>query len=419
LKKKESPISTNLSPGSFNSRFHQDIKEPLDLLVLSTACHTAINRNIYKLFVEDGWSVTLVIPTETNFSSGKRPADLPRKDDPPIVFRPLFGGNVRICRFRGMIEVLDELRPQIILIEIDPISFMSLEVGKWAKRNGAKVFCISCENIPLGLLQTVKRRGVKGVLPALFKRCIIGRVKNLIDGVFTINNEGTDIFTHEGFKNVKKIPLGFDPSIFHIDNLARLKIRSKFLLKGKVFGFFGRLSFEKGAHTLIAALEFLKDYEWTLVMDEFSVYKNAYCSEIKNVITEAGLLDRIIYVNPTHSEMGDYLNAVDLVVMPSISTPVWEEQYGRIAAEAMACGKPVVASRSGAIPMLLGGYGTLFPVGDVDILSEILRAFLTSGHCKNSFSAEELSEYTHNFLSNGSQKDLMKLSLKRNSTDQK
>jgi glycosyltransferase involved in cell wall biosynthesis len=135
------------------------------------------------------------------------------------------------------------------------------------------------------------------------------------------------------------------------------------------------------------------------------------------LVTEAGLLNRIVYINPTHSEMGDYLNAVDLVVMPSISTPVWEEQYGRIAAEAMACGKPVVASKSGAIPMLLGGHGILFPEGDVDMLSEIIRAFLTNGLCQNAVCAEEMSEYAHNYLSIDHQKDLMKSVFQHTSSD--
>jgi len=406
-------MSMNTSPQSFKSQSHKNISVPLDLLVLSTACHTAVNRNVYKLFVKGGWSVALVIPTETKFSSGKRYADLPKVDDPPIIFKPLFGGNLRVYRFQGMIEILNELRPQIILIDNDPISFMALEVGKWAKKNGSNLFCISCENIPLGIFQTVKRKGIKGVLPALFKRCFISRVKNLVDGVFTINNEGTDILAYEGFKNVKKIPLGFDPSIFYIDNVARLKIRNKFSLKGKVFGFFGRLIYEKGAHILIAALEHLKDYEWTLVMDQFSAYNNVYSSEIKNIIAETKLLDRVVYVNPTHSEMGDYLNAVDLVVMPSISTPVWEEQYGRIAAEAMACGKSVVASRSGSLPMLLGDYGIIFPEGDVDTLSEILRAFLTDEVSRNAvYSSDEVSKYAHKYLSIDRQKDLMKLHFK-------
>ena len=65
-------------------------------------------------------------------------------------------------------------------------------------------------------------------------------------------------------------------------------------------------------------------------------------------------------VNPKHDEMGDFINSVDVVVMPSISTPFWIEQYGRVAVEAMACGKIVVASNSGALPMLLNGRGILF-----------------------------------------------------------
>ena len=34
----------------------------LDILVISTACFTAINRNIYKLFRNNGVSIEIVVP---------------------------------------------------------------------------------------------------------------------------------------------------------------------------------------------------------------------------------------------------------------------------------------------------------------------------------------------------------------------
>jgi glycosyltransferase involved in cell wall biosynthesis len=42
----------------------------------------------------------------------------------------------------------------------------------------------------------------------------------------------------------------------------------------------------------------------------------------------------------------------------------WEEQFGMVIPEALAAGLPVIASRCGAIPEVLGSEGAYFPPGD-------------------------------------------------------
>ena len=51
-------------------------------------------------------------------------------------------------------------------------------------------------------------------------------------------------------------------------------------------------------------------------------------------------------------------------MLASLPTKGWEEQFGMVLIEAMACGTPVVACASGAIPEVLGGAGTLVEPGD-------------------------------------------------------
>ena len=54
-----------------------------------------------------------------------------------------------------------------------------------------------------------------------------------------------------------------------------------------------------------------------------------------------------------HTEIGRVLAAMDVLVLPSRTTPRWKEQFGRVITEAMACEVAVVGSDSGEIPNLL------------------------------------------------------------------
>jgi glycosyltransferase involved in cell wall biosynthesis len=67
------------------------------------------------------------------------------------------------------------------------------------------------------------------------------------------------------------------------------------------------------------------------------------------------------------------------VVLASLPTRGWEEQFGMVLVEAMAAGAPVVAAASGAIPEVVGGRGTLFPPGDWRALAGALDEGPLSG----------------------------------------
>ena len=77
-----------------------------------------------------------------------------------------------------------------------------------------------------------------------------------------------------------------------------------------------------------------------------------------------------------HDAVSEVMSCIDLLVLPSRTTPRWKEQFGRVIIEALCCGVPVVGSDSGEIPVLLRrtGAGVIFREGDVPDLAEKLRA---------------------------------------------
>ena len=71
-------------------------------------------------------------------------------------------------------------------------------------------------------------------------------------------------------------------------------------------------------------------------------------------------------------EMADFYRRMDAVLLPSVSTPRWKEQFGRVLIEAMSSGVAIVASRSGEIPRVVGDAGLLVPEGDERATAEAL-----------------------------------------------
>jgi glycosyltransferase involved in cell wall biosynthesis len=73
------------------------------------------------------------------------------------------------------------------------------------------------------------------------------------------------------------------------------------------------------------------------------------------------------------AEPGTALAAFDVLAMPSRREP-----WGRVAAEALIAGVPVVAAASGGLPEVVrdGVDGFLYPPGDVGALADRLRTLL-------------------------------------------
>ena len=371
-----------------------------NILVISSACHTSINRSVYKKMYSMGHNVTIIIPQKTKFNNVFRSPDPIEPDDPPIIFlKTIFSFNPRLQLYNGLIQKLILTKPEIVLLDLDPLCLQAFILGILCKINKIKFFAISCENIPINFLESVKRRGLFSTPALLVKLFLKLTNKKLLTGVFTINNEGTEIYKDFGFNNVIKIPLGFDSKHFKIDPALRKNIKLQYDFKGITIAYFGRFVYEKGIHILINLLSALKEFEWILVMDEFKDYKTNYITDIKSSINSNSLQSRVKFINPNHKEIGPFINAIDKVIVPSLSTNTWVKQYGRIIPEALACGKLIIASNSGAIPMLFNNHGILFKEGDTNGLTKILKNIFINNKFISNVNEFDLSDYAYKKLS--------------------
>jgi len=78
-------------------------------------------------------------------------------------------------------------------------------------------------------------------------------------------------------------------------------------------------------------------------------------------------LDDAVFLTGYRSDIGDVLAALDVFVHPSL----WEG-FGLAILEAMAAGRPVVATNASAIPELVGDAGIAVPPGDIPVLARAL-----------------------------------------------
>lgn len=91
--------------------------------------------------------------------------------------------------------------------------------------------------------------------------------------------------------------------------------------------------------------------------------------------------------NLTHEQMAPAYAQLDVLVLPSHTTPTWKEQFGRVIVEALWCGVPVIGSDSGEIPWLieLTGGGLVFPESDVQALAAALCKLRDSPSLREEF----------------------------------
>jgi len=94
--------------------------------------------------------------------------------------------------------------------------------------------------------------------------------------------------------------------------------------------------------------------------------------ELKNMASISGIEENIKFLG-WRQDVAEVISTFDVFVLPSLN-----EGMGRVLVEAMALGKPIVASGIGGIPDLVadGKNGYLVPVGDVEVLAARIRRLL-------------------------------------------
>jgi len=256
-------------------------------------------------------------------------------------------------------KVIKDFRADVLHVWDEPLSYCLLHVAwlRFLVSRKSKVLFYGFQNTP-------------------FKWGALGRVIwktawTQVAGGAAANSEALTNLTQAGFprsRPVERIFWGIPTNLFK--PMDKFAFRESLRLDCKhVVGYVGRLVPEKGLPWLLAAMRHLPADVHCLIIGNGPVRGELELwSELPSLAGRVHLLD----AKPVE-EMPAYLNCMDVLAIPSLTTVDWKEQYGRVIAEAMACGVPVVGSDSGAIPEVIDSAGFIVPEGDVAALAEALR----------------------------------------------
>ena len=171
-------------------------------------------------------------------------------------------------------------------------------------------------------------------------------------------------------RRVSVIPNGCDSAIFHLDDRAAARHALGVSPDTELVLYVGRLVAEKGLRELLDALQHLslRRPRLELVIVGAGPMQDELCAQATG---HAGFRMRLAGAQPPAS-VAQWMVAADLLALPSYS-----EGYPNALIEALACGRPVVATAVGGIPEIVdASCGVLVNPRDSDALAKAIAQVL-------------------------------------------
>lgn len=323
----------------------------------------------------------LVMPEKWEHLGGK--SDDIKETFPVITSGTIGTGSIPLFAFDPfvLVKALRDFQPDIVDIHEEPYSvscFQSLWLTGAVAPRAACVF-YSAQNI-------LKR------YPPPFS-WTEKYVYSKASGAYPCSDTVREVLCQKGFsKPAPVIPLGVDRRLFQPveGNRRHFGIGENCF----VVGYFGRFEECKGVDYVLEALAAQK-VDWKIIM----VGRGAYQDALRTKASCLGIADRVLWLGEKPiDEIPGLLCLCDTVVVPSITTRTWREQFGRVVVEAMACGVPVIATNSGSLPEVVEDAGFIVPEKDSAALSEKLNEMASNSELRMKFRRRGLelveSKYT-------------------------
>lgn len=200
--------------------------------------------------------------------------------------------------------------------------------------------------------------------PWIMQKLVAQRLNDIITVSDSAAMEIEKAFTIPASR-IKVVYNGVDTNLFRPKNNENCReFRNKLIFVGNTE------DRKKGIIYLLKALQILPE-ELQLTIVSGLAPKHGYANTL---VESFGLGKRVHFAGRvSNSTLRDYYQQADLAVVPSVY-----EGFGFPAAEAMSCGLPVVATKGGALPEVLGdqGCGILVEPKNDQTLAEAIRTIM-------------------------------------------
>ena len=248
-------------------------------------------------------------------------------------------------------DIVKKINPDIVHIEEEPFAPVCWQFMRAAKKMHKKAVFFTWENI---------ERRHNPVYTYFDNYCI-----KKADAAIAGNEDGKQILLKKGFKgslevipqygiNLEDFPLTAKKNDDKVSNLV----------------YIGRLTPEKGLSTLVESLKDISGIKLHIAGSGSALFTEILCKQVESL----GIKDKVIlYPFIDREKIPEFLSKMDILILPSLSTPAWKEQFGRVLIEAFAAKVAVIGSDSGEIPHIIADAGLVFREGDAhDLASKIL-----------------------------------------------
>jgi glycosyltransferase involved in cell wall biosynthesis len=348
------------------------------VLLVSKACVVGAYQRKLEEIAALGVELTAAVPPEWRDERGVLRLERAHTQGYELVVEPIaLNGNFHLHFYPRLGRLIERVRPAIVHIDEEPYNLATWHALRLAHRHGARALFFSWQNLlrryppPFSWLERdVLRRANAG---------IVG------------NQASAGVWRTKGFAGpLTVIPqFGVDPELF-APPAEPLAARDTFVL-----GYAGRLVPEKGLEVLFRALAQLPGTVCARLAGS-----GPDLARLKGLAADLQLTGRVTFEQPLPStRMREFYIQLDGLVLPSLTRPNWQEQFGRVLIEAMACGVPVIGSTCGEIPNVIGEAGLIFPEGRAEALAAAVRLWLNDPAQRQDLAARGrarvLARFTH------------------------
>jgi glycosyltransferase involved in cell wall biosynthesis len=316
------------------------------LLAVSHPSVVSVNQETYLELIHRGWEVTVLVPSRWRHEYS------PSLVEPQVLagmegaLHPLPvalpGRPQRHFYLTRCAPLIRRLEPQVAFLEAESYSLAATQWGSALHRLGIP-FGVQCaENLDRELPAPVRLMRTRVLRDAAF--------------VASRSDSASRLAREWGARGEVELAPHAVPDWEHVPPPEQ----------GRPFtiGYAGRLVKSKGLADLLEAVRMLDAPVELLLIGDGEMRGELEGQAIPG--SRVRVIDGL-----SHAEMAGGYAKLDVLALPSHTTPTWKEQFGRVIVEALWCGVPVVGSDSGEIPWLIGltGGGLVFPEGDSAMLA--------------------------------------------------